>query len=144
MPIPKIYHNQSSHRYLATTVHITHEITAHRLRILLIREKYEFIIVLSFSSITSDTRAESAPENKVSANALIQKITVIHRNQSKNGINKTDTHVSIYHNITLNFFQYKSAIVQVGISNNNQTTLLKLHIKAICRRSNHICKRYTI
>jgi len=63
------------------------------------------MIVLSFASITSDTRATSAPENKVSAKALIQKIIVIQINQSKKGINKRDIHVNIYHKITLNFFQ---------------------------------------
>jgi hypothetical protein len=63
------------------------------------------MIVLSFASIISDTRATSAPENKVSAKALIQKIIVIQTNQSKKGINKIDIQVNIYHKITLNFFQ---------------------------------------
>ena len=66
--------------------------------------------------MTSDTRAASAQENKVSEKALIQKIITIHINQWKKGIKKTDIHVSIYHNITLNFFQYRSAIAHVGLS----------------------------
>lgn len=53
----------------------------------------------------SDTQATSAPENNVSAKALIQKIIVIQINQSKKGIKIIDIHVRIYHKITLNFFQ---------------------------------------
>ena len=113
-----------------------------KLRILLFQEKYESISFLSFFSITSDTQAWSEPENNVSVNALIQNIIQIPTNEWKNGIQNTVIHDKINHKITLIFFQYKSAIVHVGISETRDTILLKLLIKAICQRVSQISKKY--
>ena len=100
------------------------------------------INLLSFFSITSDTQAWSEPENKVSVSALIQRMIQIHINEWKNGIRKTVNHDKINHRITLIFFQYKSAIVPVGISEIKDTILLKLPINAICHKFNPISKKY--
>ena len=113
-----------------------------KLRILLFQEKYESISFLSFFSITSDTQAWSDHENNVSVNALIQNIIQIQTNEWKNGIQNTVIHDKINHKITLSFFQYKSAIVHVGISDTKDTTLLKLLINAICQRLSQISKKY--
>ncbi len=88
--------------------------------------------------MVSETHAESDQEKSVSARAFTQNIKLIPRNQSKKGMRNNVSHVRIYHKITLNFFQYKSAIVHVGISKINPIMLLKLHISAICRRSNQM------
>ena len=68
-------------------------------------------------------------------------IIQIHINEWKNGTSNTVNHDNITHNITLSFFQYRSAIVHVGISEISDTILLKLQINAICQRLSHMLKK---
>ena len=50
------------------------------------------------------------------------------------GTKKSNTAFPKYHNNTLNFLPYLSAMTPVGSSNTNQMILLKLQIKAIAAR----------
>ena len=134
--------SQSYQRYFATRLAKIPAKIKQKLLMLLLHEKYESIRFLSFFSITSETHAWSEPENNVSVNALIQNIIQIQANEWENGIQNTVIHDKINHKITLIFFQYKSAIVHVGISETRDTILLKLLIKAICQRVSQISKKY--
>lgn len=138
VPAPHMYRKYAIHKYLTVNHHKIHAIIVPKLPRLLLLRKYLSIKLTSFSSILSDTQALSDPVNKVSNNAFRQKIIDNQTKLSVNGIKNNVIAERTYPKMTLNFFPYKSAITPVGISQNNPTTLLKLEINAICRKSSHI------
>jgi hypothetical protein len=139
--IPYQYHKYSIHKYFTVIPHKSPAIIKPRFQILLFLKKNTFILDGFSFSILSDTHALSAPVKKVSKKALQQNMMANRIKLSVRGMRNNVIADKIYHNNTLNFFPYKSAIAPVGISHTNPTTLLRLEIKAICQKSNPIEKK---